>query len=87
MSIIDDYKQLQMIENVKRIKEMEICYKSNLKLVKQQANQINKLATCIEKIEKMLEDRCKICPKNISCDECFNRTLLNKISECEGNDD
>ena len=35
MSIMDDYKQLQMIENIKRIKEMEICYKSNLKLCKQ----------------------------------------------------
>lgn len=52
MSIIDDYKQLQMIENVKKIKEMELCYKSNLKLYKQQANQINKLATCIEEIKK-----------------------------------
>lgn len=52
MSIMDDYKQLQMIENIKKIKEMEICYKSNLKLVKKQEQQINKLATCIDNIEK-----------------------------------
>ena len=83
MSMIDDYKQLRMIENIKNFKEMEIAYKSNLKLCKYQEQQINKLATCIEQIEKILEDRCKVCPKNISCDECFNRTLLNKISECE----
>ena len=49
MSIIDDYKQLQMVENIKKIKEMELCYKANLKLCKQQEKQINKLATCIEK--------------------------------------
>ena len=54
MSILDDYKQLQMIENVKKIKEMELCYKSNLKLCKQQEKQINKLATAIEKIKEML---------------------------------
>lgn len=53
MSIIDDYKQLQMIENVKKIKEMELCYRSNLKLCKQQEKQINKLATCIEEIEEI----------------------------------
>ena len=52
MNILDDYKQLQMIENVKKIKEMELCYKSNLKLCKQQEKQINKLATAIEKIEQ-----------------------------------
>jgi hypothetical protein len=51
MNIIDNYKQLQMIENIKKIKEMELCYKSNVKLCKKQEKQINKLATCIEKIK------------------------------------
>lgn len=53
MSIIDDYKQLQMIENIKKIKELELCYKANLKLCKQQEKQINKLATCIERIKEI----------------------------------
>ena len=56
MSILDDYMQLQMIDNVKKIKEMELCYKSNLKLCKQQEKQINKLATAIEKIKKIAEE-------------------------------
>ena len=56
MGILDDYKQLQMIENVKKIKEMELCYKSNLKLCKQQEKQINKLATAIEKIKDIAQD-------------------------------
>ena len=41
MNILDDYKQLQMIENIKKIKEMEACYKSNIKLCKKQEKQIN----------------------------------------------
>lgn len=53
MSIMDDYKQLRMIENIKNFKEMEIAYKSNLKLCKYQEQQINKLATCIEQIKKI----------------------------------
>lgn len=55
MSIMDDYKQLRMIENIKNLKEMEIAYKANLKLCKCQEQQINKLATCIEKIKPILE--------------------------------
>lgn len=74
MSIIDDYKQLQMIENIKKIKEMEICYKSNLKLCKKQASQINKLATCIEEIEKIV--------KNLKKDICNNCGWRNTDS-CE----
>ena len=55
MSIMDDYKQLRMIENIKNFKEMEIAYKANLKLCKYQEQQINKLATCIEKIKEIAE--------------------------------
>ena len=80
MSIIDDYKQLQMIENIKKIKEMELCYKSNLKLCKQQANHINKLATCIEKIEKY-------CRQNRYSGWVDVEGIMDLISECEGNDD
>ena len=53
MSIIDDYKQLRMIENIKNFKKMEIAYKANLKLCKYQEQQINKLATCIEEIKEI----------------------------------
>ena len=53
MSIMDDYKQLRMIENIKKFKEIEIAYKANLKLCKYQEQQINKLVTCIEKIKKI----------------------------------
>ena len=79
MSIMDDYKQLQMIENVKRIKEMEICYKSNLKLVKKQAQQINKLATCIEDIEKY-------CRQNRYSGWVDVEGIIDLISECEVED-
>lgn len=34
MSIMDDYKQLRMIESIKNLIEMEIAYKANLKLCK-----------------------------------------------------
>ena len=53
MSIMDNYKQLRMIENIKNFKEMEIAYKANLKLCKYQEQQINKLATCIEEIKEI----------------------------------
>lgn len=61
MSIMDDYKQLRMIENIKNFKEMEIAYKANLKLCKYQEQQINKLATCIEQIKKIAEPFCNVC--------------------------
>lgn len=35
--------------------ELQRCYESNLQLCKQQEQQINKLATVIEKISKVLE--------------------------------
>ena len=35
--------------------KLQICYEENLKLCKQQEQQINKLATVIEKISKVLE--------------------------------
>ena len=60
MSIIDDYKQLRMIENIKNFKEMEIAYKANLKLCKYQERQINKLATCIEEIKEIAENNYEI---------------------------
>ena len=60
MSIMDDYKQLRMIENIKNFKEMEIAYKANLKLCKYQEQQINKLATCIEQIKEIAEENIRI---------------------------
>ena len=98
MSIMDDYKQLRMIENIKNLKEMEIAYKANLKLCKYQEQQINKLATCIEEIKEIAEI-CK-CHNADGCYECkyFDdcevedeeiptrdvcKLILQKISECE----
>lgn len=66
MSIIDDYKQLRMIENIKNFKEMEVAYKANLKLCKYQEQQINKLATCIEEIKEIAET----CNSGVSCSAC-----------------
>ena len=83
MSIMDDYKQLQMIENIKRIKEMEICYKSNLKLCKQQEKQINKLATTIEKIKEIAEKQVKHAPDGETFARPEIKQILQKISECE----
>ena len=57
MSIMDDYKQLRMIENIKNSKEMETAYNANLKLCKYQEQQINKLATCIEEIKEIAEEQ------------------------------
>ena len=98
MSIIDDYKQLQMIENIKNLKEKEMAYKSNLKLCKYQEQQINKLATCIEQIKEIAEIEIECKTYEIEND-CFNETrckalnehidfikqILQKISECEAN--
>ena len=56
MNIMNDYKQLRMIENIKNFKEMEIAYKANLKLCKYQEQQINKLATCIEQIKEIAKE-------------------------------
>ena len=92
MSIMDDYKQLQMIENIKNLKEMEIAYKANLKLCKYQEQQINKLATCIEKIKEIAES--EIDSNAFMAIQCMlngrvdnkNKVLkqiLQKISECE----
>lgn len=88
MSIMDDYKQLQMIENIKRIKEMEICYKSNLKLCKQQEKQINNLATTIEKIKKIAKTATKCLYATKSDDytdgyRWLGNIILQKISEVE----
>lgn len=55
MEIIDDYKQLRMIEMFKEYNNMKVCYKENLKLCKWQEQQINRLATAIEKIAKLVE--------------------------------
>ena len=84
MSIMDDYKQLQMIENIKNFKEIEIAYKANLKLCKYQEQQINKLATCIEQIKEIVKydvytTRADLCLK-------LNR-IKKKISECGVNND
>jgi hypothetical protein len=55
MDIIDDYKQLRMIEALKEYNNMKVCYKENLELCKCQEQQINRLATAIEKIAKIIE--------------------------------
>jgi hypothetical protein len=55
MDIIDDYKQLRMIEALKEYNNMKVCYKENLKLCKWQEQQISRLATAIEKIAKLVE--------------------------------
>lgn len=83
MNIIDDYKQLQMIENVKKIKEMELCYKANLKLCKQQEKQINKLATCIEEIKEIAEREVKHAPDGETFARPEIKQILQKISEVE----
>lgn len=76
MSILDDYMQLQMIENVKKIKEMELCYKSNLKLCKQQEKQINKLATAIEKIKEICKTNvCKHCHSKLKVDDNYCKNI------------
>ena len=76
MSIIDDYKQLQMIENIKKIQEMKLCYKQNLELCKQLSLQIDKLAKCIEEIEKIAKQQC-VC--GVNCQDM--KMILQKISE------
>lgn len=84
MSIMDDYKQLQMIENIKNLKEIEIAYKANLKLCKYQEQQINKLATCIEEIKEIANkianyydgDEYELMRKDAE-------QILQKISKCE----
>ena len=86
MSIMDDYKQLRMIENIKNFKEMEIAYKANLKLCKYQEQRINKLATCIEEIKEIAEKFYYQELGNRDCmncdDYCFDK-ILQKISEVE----
>ena len=88
MSIMDDYKQLRMIENIKNLKEMEIAYKANLKLCKYQEQQINKLATCIEEIKEIAEDINDECEYLLfgSCAAEAKNQILQKISECEVGD-
>jgi len=98
MNIMDEYKQLQMIENVKKIKEMELCYKSNLKLCKYQGQQINKLANCIEEIKEIAEvlitttneydscyykDKCDKCEIKEDCQYIKVEQILQIISEVE----
>lgn len=96
MSIMDDYKQLRMIENIKNFKEMEIAYKSNLKLCKYQEQQINKLATCIEEIKEIAEPYkmpikkiCGNCKKYDDCHACCYKDIncykytSSKTNACE----
>ena len=80
MSIMNDYKQLRMIENIKNFKEIEIAYKANLKLCKYQEQQINKLATCIEQIKELA----KYDVYTTRTDLCLKLNWIKKkISECE----
>ena len=83
MSIIDDYKQLRMIENIKNFKEMEIAYKSNLKLCKYQEQQINKLATCIEQIKDIALSVTEYFPDGETFARPEIKQILQKISEVE----
>ena len=84
MSIMNDYKQLRMIENIKNFKEIEIAYKANLKLCKYQEQQINKLATCIEQIKELA----KYDVYTTRADLCLKLNWIKKkISECEMNND
>ena len=100
MSIMDDYKQLRTIENIKKFKEMELAYKSNLKLCKYQEQQINKLATCIEDIKEIAEcmhdlwinktpytDMDNLVKHILECELNRIRYKLDEISECEVNND
>lgn len=91
MSITNDYKQLRIIENIKNFKEIEIAYKANLKLCKYQEQQINKLATCIEQIKKIVEQSCNACQefepeKSKNCMYCNYGKILQKISEVTENE-
>ena len=90
MSIMDDYKQLRMIENIKNFKEMEIAYKANLKLCKYQEQQINKLATCIEQIKDICNNNNEL-QGNFNLVDCdkyklgkhnLANKIIQKISEC-----
>ena len=90
MSIMDDYKQLRMIENIKNSKEMETAYNANLKLCKYQEQQINKLATCIEEIKEIAKTEIDSkefmivqCMLNGSVDDKNKvlKQILQKISE------
>ena len=84
MSIMNDYKQLRMIENIKNFKEIEIAYKANLKLCKYQEQQINKLATCIEQIKELA----KYDVYTTRADLCLRLNWIKKkISECEVKND
>ena len=69
-----------MIENIKNLKEMEMAYKSNLKLCKYQEQQINKLATCIEQIKEIAEVEIECKTYEIEND-CFNETRCKALNE------
>lgn len=90
MSIMGYYKRLQRIE--------KLCYKSNLKLVKKQEQQINKLATCIEQIKEIAEkiddsdgcaygdydcDNCSSLEQETVCTYKVKKLILQKISEVD----
>lgn len=82
MNIIDDYKQLQMIENIKKIKELELSYKNNLKLCDFQEKQINKLATALEDIKFTINSYCSGCRKyepDKNCQHCIYDRILKII--------
>ena len=90
MNIMDNYKQLRMIENIKNFKEMEIAYKANLKLCKYQEQQINKLATCIEQIKDICNNNNEL-QGNFNLVDCdkyklgkhnLANKIIQKISEC-----
>lgn len=74
MSIMGYYKRLRMIE--------KLCYKSNLKLVKKQEQQINKLATCIEQIKEIAEENDDLL-RGYHKEWANNKLILQKISEVD----
>ena len=83
MSIMDDYKQLRIIENIKNFKEMEIAYKANLKLCKYQERQINKLATCIEEIKEIAEKLKNFYEELGKCEDLTVVRLKQILQKCE----
>lgn len=61
-----------------RNKELKKCYDSNLKLCKWQEQQINRFATAIEKIKKIMLETC------LTCGEC--QTEFSQKTYCEINE-
>ena len=78
-------------EEIKRIGEMRKCYKENLKLCKFQEQQINKLATKLEKIKEVINEcmkfkMCKSCKFYKECDKNMEEYIIKIIEGAEDDD-